>query len=300
MVTIGVDIGGTNVRLGIVDREGNLACFYKWKQNERFKKEPYVVLVEEISGMLRKQCIGSEEVTALCIAVPATISKDGSHVLDSPNIKEISQYSQKWMEERLKIPVSIEKDVNALLWYDIQTFGMETADTTIVGCYVGTGLGNGICIDGRLYRGYTGSAGELGHIPAWETDTVCSCGNIGCVESYLGGRYLDQLIQEKKVSGEIGEIFSLHAQEPMFEQYIDRLARTIAGEINILDPSWVVLGGGVLAMTDFPQQKLIERIQRYLRRPYPKESVKFQVSRNTGENGVIGAGLIAWEKNKGL
>jgi ribose 5-phosphate isomerase B len=161
--------------------------------------------------------------------------------------------------------------------------------------YAGTGLGNAICIDGKILTGNNGVAGELGHIPVLDNENICECGNKGCVEPIVGGKYLDALHSEFSDTP-ADKIFVAQGNHPLLMQYVRRLAAVVATEVNILDPATVILGGGVISMEGFPVEKLTENIKAYARKPLPSENLRFIISPNTGENGVIGAGICAWEQ----
>lgn len=182
-----------------------------------------------------------------------------------------------------------------LFTYDRRRFHLP--DTGVVmACYVGTGLGNAICIDGKLLTGSHGAAGELGHIPHAGSQSVCGCGNIGCAETQTAGKYLAKLKDELFPETALSDLFAVHAHHPAIQGYVADLASVIATEINILDPTVVVLGGGVLAMAGFPGALLERYIREHARKPLPENEMKIIFADDDGTNGVVGAGLYAWEQ----
>ena len=296
MYTIGIDIGGTNLRIGLVDKTIRLSCFEKFPQADILKDDAPKRLADFIRQYIHKNGVEGN-ITAVCTAFPAAIDKTRSIVLNAPNISGFNGVNVKSvLSGELGIPVYVEKDVNALLLYDLHQYALSQSGITIA-IYAGTGLGNAIYIDGEFLTGNNGVAGELGHIPMWDCEDICACGNEGCVETYIGGKHLNKLCESEFPQIDIVEIFKNHREHPLLLQYIKRLAMVIATEINILDPEIVIIGGGVVSMPDFPIDLLIQNIRHYARKPLPESNLKFIISENTGKNGVIGAGIHAWKQN---
>lgn len=328
MNTVGIDIGGTNLRIGLVAKDGALSCLERYPQAEILApasgSAPDTLASFILSYLLRHRGgAGSGEagsaasgssasgesgngsgtakygVAGVCVALPATIDRGRAVVLSAPNIRGFDGVDLRALLTRaLGVPVRVERDVNALLTCDLRRYGVEPAGV-VAGFYVGTGLGNAICIDGRLLTGSHGVAGELGHIPSWESDSICACGNRGCVETYVGGKYLDRLAREEFPDTPVRLLFAGHGGDPLLTRYIQRLAATVASEINILDPETVILGGGVLSMACFPRELLLKQIRRYTRKPLPERELRFVFSKDGGDNGVIGAGALAWDEAVG-
>ena len=161
----------------------------------------------------------------------------------------------------------------------------------VAGVYIGTGLGNAVCIDGRAYRGATGSACELGHIPVAGLTEDCGCGKKGCIELKASGRNLQRIADGLHCP--VGEVFIRHAEDEKVQEFITMAAIAIATEVTILDPVCVVLGGGVVGMPGFPLKTLTERVKENLRVPDPRASFKLELSSGDPEAGVVGAVINA-------
>ena len=142
------------------------------------------------------------------------------------------------------------------------------------------------------------SAGELGHIPVDGSTLICGCGNIGCMENLAGGKYLRSLTETVYPDTPIGELFTRHSSEPPLIRYVDRMAQAVATEINILDPDYVLIGGGVLAMKDFPRRTLEEMLLKRVRKPYPAENLQLLFPEDRPEKGVVGAAYFAMDLMK--
>ena len=293
-VVVGVDIGGTHLRVGCVSKTGKLSGYEKVRQRDILQKDPVEGLGRFLNHfMMEKKLVG--KVLGIVIGLPATLNREQTVVYNAPNLEGLDGVPlAERLEADLKIPVFLLKDVSALFYYDFMRFAISP-HTVAIGCYVGTGIGNAIYLDGKLFLGANGSAGELGHIPVWESKEPCGCGNKGCAEPLVGGKGLERIQMEYFPDTKIHELFLRHGRSPVLCEYIQHLALPIASEVNILDPQVLILGGGVISMEGFPVEELIEAIRVHARKPFPEKNLKILISENSGENGVIGAGLYAWD-----
>lgn len=293
---IGIDIGGTNFRIGSVSETGNLSYFEK-KSSEKLNEQNAVeYLVDEIQSYIKRYQLDGK-VLAVTIGVPSIVSKDKSFVYSTPNLKGLENVNLGHrLESKLGISVTVDRDVNYLLSYDIHTHRLdEKNEKTIVGMYIGTGLGNAISIDGKLYVGKNGAAGELGHIPLYGLEEMCACGNAGCVEIVCSGHTLQRLQKQYFPDTDISDIFVKHKDDPKIKQFIETLAIPISTEITILDPDYIVLGGGVLMMKEFPMNALVSNIKKCTRKPYPSNNLQFIFSEHTQSSGVLGGAYLKWK-----
>lgn len=288
---IGVDIGGTNLRIGAVDEQGVLTAF---------QKHPIGILAEKGDMLTGLQCFLRDyiaanrlDTAAVAIGFPATMDKARTRVLNAPNLKGLDNVELKQtLRDFLGIPVFLEKDVAMLFYHDAIQHDLPL-DGIVIGCYIGTGIGNVISIDGKLLTGSNGVACELGHIPIPGNHLTCGCGNQGCMETVASGRVLQTLVKDRDISA------AFRQMDGELKQFVDRIACAIAAEINILDPDAIVLGGGVLAMEQFPLKLLEERIYFHSRKPLPADNLKFYYSHDNGQNGVRGAAFFARQCLKG-
>ena len=141
-----------------------------------------------------------------------------------------------------------------------------------------------------------GVAGELGHIPQWKNTRECGCGNIGCLEPFGGGKRLAELCRTTHPDANIRTIYRDCAGDPDVWGQVDAMAIAVATEVNILDPAYVVLGGGLLQMEGFPIPYFEQKIRAYVRKPYPEQNLRLVYSRPDQENGIIGAAFYGWEQ----
>ena len=291
---IGIDIGGTSLRIGLVDKNGVPSSLEQVKQNTVFHGDSVKALIKFIENYIAHHSVDNN-IAGLAIALPGILDLEKNVILNLPNVSGFNGIPLKSiLQSHFSFPVYLLKDVSALYTYDAMRFKLNEAGV-IIACYVGTGLGNAICIDGKLLDGSHGVAGELGHIPIWGFSTKCGCGNEGCAEAVAAGVAVSRIHEQDFPDISIDDLFTKYPDS--FNLHITMLltAMTISAEINILDPHTVILGGGVLMMNGYPIERLKERILSHTRKPLPAENLKFIISDNPGENGVIGSGIYAWK-----
>jgi len=295
-VIICLDIGGTNCRLGLVDREGTLRE-PQILSTEALAQQGFVPALRESLEDYAARHRDTYALRAVSMGFPATVDRSRRKVLSAPNIPGLADNLPicDILEEALGHPVFLERDVNLLLAYDLQDLKLPRNDT-IIGVYFGTGIGNSIYIGGRFLAGANGVAGELGHIPRLGQQTLCGCGNESCIEPLGGGRRLSQLCETEFSDTPIKEIYLRHSSSELVRQQVEVMAAAVATEVNILDPDHVVLGGGLLQMEGFPLSYFEERIRFHTRKPYPLNSLRLLYARPNQENGIIGAGLHGWSQ----
>lgn len=292
--TLGVDIGGTNIRLGLVSLGGEIKALERYSSGEVSGDEA----VLKLGALLEDYINRNGTLEATCVGFPATVDKGRETVLSAPNLRGFDGVPVgRELTDRFGIPVYIEKDVNLLLMGDMSKLKLTASD--VVAGYIGTGIGNAIMIGGQLVTGANGVAGELGHVPFGDCEKICGCGNIGCAESVCGGVYLAKLCRERFPDTEICSLFTCHGDHHLLKEYIERLGRLIAAEVNIVDPEVLLIGGGVVEMADFPRDRLADAVLSHTRKPLPHDNLKIVYSPvGNGTNGVLGAGLYAWRKIK--
>lgn len=298
---VGIDIGGTHFRIGAVNYRREVEHFRKIPVRDVFYTGDALAdlakYLTDYCALLTTEGIIPE---AAAIGFPATLDRSRKKVLQAPNIPFMENLPvAEVLSETLHIPVYIERDVCMALCYDQQKYQIPACEV-LIGCYFGTGIGNAISINGKTLIGKDGAAGELGHIPADGSRLPCGCGNLGCMENLAGGKYLASLCENTYTHTPIGEIFTRHGREPLLLQFVDRIAMTVATEINILNPDYILIGGGVPQMRDFPLAYLDERIHFHTRKPYPEQSLQLIYTDDAENKCVLGAAIYAHgQYNKG-
>ncbi|WP_455819954.1 allose kinase [Pseudomonas cerasi] len=285
---LGIDIGGTSTRLMLMDNQQHWLNFHKiatasWSQSS----EALTELAQRIAQFLEQQ-----PVSGIMLGLPGILSRDRQQVLSLPFIQRLdNQPVAAELSERLGLPVAMDKDVNHLLLWDL--LQLPQLPDSAVGLYLGTGMGNSLWLNRQFYHGEHGAAGELGHIPFGESNLPCPCGNQGCAETVTSGHWLSGWAAQHLPDIPLAEVFSVHRHHPVLEAFVTRLAKVIAMEMNILDPDTLILGGGVLAMADFPQDALRQQIRQYLRPPITRSGLNIVFSAPGDQTGCRGACLAA-------
>lgn len=292
VLTIGIDIGGTNFRIGTVNARGEVLDFETNSSRMFDHADVIEVLSHAVMGYMERHDLRGK-ISGVGVGVPAIVSKDKQTILSAPNLKGFDNLRfADALSEKLTLPVFLDRDVNFLLRNDMRKLALP-ADKTVLGFYVGTGFGNAIYLDGRFYAGKNGAAGELGHVPLLDVEERCTCGNMGCSEVRCSGRYLELLAAKHFPNTPIRQVFAAHPNDPVLLKYVQDLAVPIATELNILDPDYAVLAGGVLYMPGFPQETLLESVREKVRRPYPAKNLDIRFTEHNQQSGVCGGGIHA-------
>ena len=289
MNVLGIDIGGTNFRLGIVREDGSLVKFEKLPTASVFRSGD---VLGDLAGFLKSASEGFP-FDAVTIGFPATLNRERTQVVQAPNIPFMEKLAvTDALQRALGVPVLAERDVTFALCYDVEKYKLPT-DGLICGIYYGTGIGNAILINGRPLTGRHGAAGELGHIPVPGSTIPCGCGNAGCMEAIAGGKALARIQRERYPETPIGEMFVRHGEERALIDFIDGMACAAATEINILDPDHVLLGGGVMNMRDFPRALFDEKLREHTRKPLPWQELKPVYTGDEPDKSVVGGAIYA-------
>lgn len=286
---IGIDIGGTHFRIGTVAVDESVSDFRRIPVKQVFFTDDPLGDLKNFLG----DYLQNKQVRAVSIGFPATLDAARQTVLQAPNVAFMENLPVvAALTETFEIPIFIERDVTMALCHDCQKHQIPMGGI-VCGIYYGTGIGNAISINGIPLIGRNGTAGELGHIPVDGSDAVCGCGNTGCMESLAGGKYLAHLQETRYPNTPIGELFARHGEDAELLRFVDRMAITAATEINILNPHYILIGGGIPSMKDFPRQRLLEQIHRHTRKPFPAEDLNILFTEDREDKAVIGAAIHA-------
>jgi allose kinase len=288
---LGVDIGGTHIRSGMVGRDLSLTNF-------RIAPSSLVEGAESARKLARYilEAAGGTAPKAVAIGFPSTLDSSRRRLLSTPNLAGYNDLAiADLLEDILCCRVIIDRDVNMLFRHDLYELSLPRKGVQIA-VYIGSGIGNVISVSGEILRGCNGVAAELGHIPMHGSSAVCGCGNIGCAETLAGGIRLSTLGSEYFPGTPVGELFVRFANTEVLAAFIDDLAIIITTEINLLDPDCIILGGGVLYMPGFPLSVLEARVLAHTRKPFPAANLRVLYSRASQEKGVLGAALSIFER----
>jgi glucokinase len=266
---LGVDIGGTKIAVGIVDRAGKILSQARTPMVANQTPEAALdAVVAAIDSVLSTY---SNEIEGIGICAPGPLDPKTGVVLNPPNLPCWRNYPlAERVSAKYSVPVKVDNDANAAalaetLWGAAQGFRYVFYAT------IGTGIGSGIVFDGAIYHGNTGSAGEGGHVSIDYRGPVCGCGKRGCIEILaagpaIGARARDKVAAEPLrakaildlVQGNISSITSQHVREAfesgdplareVLEDTVHLLTIWLGNIVDLIDPDVIVIGGGVAAM----------------------------------------------------
>ena len=183
-LTCGVDVGGTKILGGVVDEDGTVV-----EELRVVSPATDVAAIEDAITGLVTELAGRHQVEAVGVGAAGYIDKSRSVVMFAPNLAWRDLDLRAELEERVRLPVVVENDANAAAWGEFRFGAGEDVDDLLL-VTVGTGVGGGVVLDGRLHRGAFGVGGEIGHMRVVPGGVRCGCGNLGCLESYGSGTAL--------------------------------------------------------------------------------------------------------------
>jgi glucokinase len=310
-LTIGVDIGGTKVLGAVVDRSGEVLAQSR-RDTPASDTGEIVRRIVSVIHELRE----SYEVDSIGIGAAGWIDVSRSTILFAPNLAWRNEPLRELIQRQVDLPIMVENDGNVAAWAEFVFGAGRDADDSMVLITVGTGIGSGIVLGGKLVTGANGIAGELGHIVSVPGGHLCGCGRLGCLEQYASGSALVRFAQQaakddpdsatqllalaggstEAINGPMvtraakaGDPASLGA----FDQIGYWLASGLGDLVQVLDPQVLVIGGGVIEAGDL----LLGPVRRYFtdalaqRGRLPVGEVRPALLGNTA--GVVGAADLA-------
>jgi len=297
-VIIGMDLGGTNLRIGAVTPDNKItAPFIMRSSSIALAEHPVKKLCEIIEEYKQQNQI--REIDAISIGVPSSVENDKETVICTTNIRD--KYGNavfyhtniaKEIREYFRVPVFVNNDVNNILLYDIMENHLEEKKI-VIGIYIGTGVGASVMIDGKLLEGKNGAELDIGHIPYYGQTAKCSCGKKGCCECYASGWRL-QKIREKYYPGTgIGDIFTEHKDEKPVKEFVKACANIYAVMATIFNPDTIIVGGGVPEMQGFPRSEFEKEVKKTTGTDVMAYGFDFVYSKEFAGKGVIGAAIFA-------
>ncbi|MGB4661676.1 MAG: ROK family protein [Mobilitalea sp.] len=266
---IGIDLGGTNIKGSIFNREMKLVEELR-TPTEAVQGSEYVLerMYELVCSMLEHSKLSKTEVAGMGIGVPGLLNIEEGISLFSPNFPDWEDVPiVQWFMDRLHFPVYIDNDVRMNL-YGERYLGAGIGYKNIVLITLGTGLGSGIMIDGHVLYGATASAGEIGHMNMYREGRPCRCGSSGCLGRYVSALGMLRTFREKIESGQksiicdwVDNDLSLVTAKMISKAYdlsdetaIDTLKETgeilgfgLTNVINLYNPEVIIIGGGMAA-----------------------------------------------------
>ncbi len=312
---VSIDMGGTKILGALINSKSGIVATTKKPTERKTGKAKYAqALYETVEKLIEVSGVKEEQIKAICLGVPGSVNPHTGIIGLAPNLGIKNYNIKKDLQKFTKIPVLIENDVN-LGALGIQKFGAAKGKKNVLVVFVGTGIGSGIILDGKLYRGTSMTAGEIGHMIVDPEGPVCGCGQFGCFEALASRTAIvrDIIPKLKKKKGgalvktfrKTGQIKSralaaaVEAQEKEAVWAVNRscevIGQVLANINNLMNFEMIVLGGGVLeALGTHMMPKIKEAFSRYTLKD-PAKHVKIVESKLGDESAIYGGLALAEE-----
>lgn len=312
MVYIGIDVGGTGIKVGVVSPEGKLLA---QGETPTLVGRPYQDIIRDMAECMRRVMteggFKDEDVVSIGVGIPGVADAKTGTVIFCTNMgwKDVPLRTE--LQKYLDRPVYIDNDATVAGFAE-SVVGVSKDTHSSVFVTLGTGVGGGIVIDGKPWSGFHGVGSEIGHIPMDNDGEPCSCGNRGCMERYCSAtavirmgrheaiRHTDSLMFDL-CGGDLRKLNAKHvfdaakqgdpAAMTVFNQYVDYLCKACYVIIAFLNPEVIVLGGGVSKAGDFLANEVRRRMPDYLlfkTLPYSR----IEIASLGADAGMIGAAML--------
>ena len=310
-LTIGIDIGGTKVLGGVVDENGKILATHR----EATPKEGGVALTTTIANVA-KVLLRDHDAVAMGVSAAGFVSSDRETMLATPNISGWNGVNLKnELGKLIDLPIVIENDANAAAWGEA-VFGAGVGEAQMMMITVGTGIGGGAVIEGKLHRGAYGIAAEFGHLRVGPEGHLCGCGARGCFEQYASGNALMRHVREAinaspdaahnllaRGDGTIAGLSGHHITDAArdgdpialagFNTTAQWLGAGIASLSVLFDPACVVIGGGVIDAGEILLAPTRVALERYMPFSGKHPTPRIVAATLGNDAGLVGAASLA-------
>jgi len=297
---VGVDVGGTNIKLGVVGPAGVIIF------RNSFATKPFAssrtklidALTREIEAAIITSGLTKKQIAGVGIGVPGLVDFERGFVRFLPNIHGWKNVPLKRiLQKKIKLPVFVDNDVKVITLAESK-FGAGRGVKNLICLTLGTGVGSGLILNGALYRGQDNAAGELGHMPLNEHGPKCNCGGFGCFERYVGNHAL--CVLACRIMGKQGmSMEAMHALAEkgnkralvFWKKAAEHIGNGLVGVVNLLNPHLIVIGGGISHNEKFLFKNVTATIKQ---RAMSLQGAAFKIKRAKFKDdaGIIGAYVL--------
>jgi glucokinase len=311
---IGVDLGGTNVSVGVLSEDGSRTVSFQSEPTESERGAESIVdriadgIERGIANAMSELGIQRDRFLGVGIGAPGPLDRERGLVVVAPNLGWRNFPLRDAITERVGLPAALDNDANCAT-YGEWWLGAARGGRNVVGMTIGTGIGGGLILDGALYHGSSDVAGEVGHMSINSSGRHCKCGNYGCIEAYASGPAIAERAREALMSEDhsmlpdlVNGNLELITAETVYDasERGDEIARHVVREtaqylgaavanlLNIFNPDVVVIAGGVTRAGE----ALFEPLRAEVRRRAFKPAVdvcRIVPGALAGRQGVVGA-----------
>lgn len=309
MYHIGIDLGGTNIAAGVVDENNRLLFAESVPTGLPRPAEAIADAIYRLTEkLLKKHEMSFQDILSIGIGIPGSMNKETGTIEYANNFGFTNVPFLDMLKPFFTMPVYIENDGNAAAWGEYIA-GAGKGCTSMLAVTLGTGVGGGIILNGRIYDGYNNAAGEIGHMVIKRGGRPCTCGRFGCLEAYASATALaaraaaaaaaapDSWLNRggsdsRKINGKLVfdavQLGDAAAVEVM-EEFLSDLAEGLANLVNILQPELVCVGGGLSGAGDLLLKPLAEKVKPLLYTRNSERNMKLVLARLGNDAGIIGA-----------
>ncbi len=312
MYNIGIDLGGTNIKVGVVDDNYNIIGRSNIKTNlPRPSEEIVNSIVEGVELACADAKISVSDVNSIGIGTPGTANRNTGVVLYSCNLGFNNFGLGAMLSEKLGTEVFVENDANAAAFGEVVN-GAGKGYKNVVVITLGTGVGGGIIIDGKIYTGFNFCGAELGHSVIEYNGRQCGCGRKGCFEAYSSATALINFTKEAmaedkntkmwEIAGSIDGVDGKTAFDgfragdntatEVVNKYINYLGCGLTNVVNIFQPEVLLIGGGICKEGENLTKPLLEYIAKESYCIDPECSTKLDIAKLGNDAGIIGAAYL--------
>lgn len=309
LTTIGVDVGGTSLKAGLVRGARILKQDLLTTSHFRSRQELLTGLTEIVRHLVRES---DRPIQGIGVGIPGWVTYPEGVVRSCANLPGWRDVPLRaLLRRRLRLPVWVDNDVNVMTLAE-WIYGAGRGSKNLVCLTLGTGVGGGFILEGSLYRGAQGSAGELGHLPIAEDGLRCSCGGKACLERYVGNRAILKSVRARLTQGATSRMLELvggrldrltpeiidracELADPLAKETWgragERIGLALAAVVNLLNPERIVIGGGLAKAGKWLFGPIRQTVRKRAMKGLGKVPI---VPAELGTSaGVIGAALLA-------
>lgn len=292
---LGIDVGGGSIRGTVVDKEGNSYFDFSIPTDANATNRDFLDAI----GIVARKCLIAEPVDAIGIGTPGPLDIDTGVLISSANLKNLSNVELvSYVKEKFHLPVYFNNDANCASLGEYY-FGAGKNAKSLVVFTLGTGLGCGWVVNGKVFNGYKGNGMEAGHVTVVKDGSLCGCGQRGCVEAYFStkgflARYND--LTQKEIAN-AKEFFSLVSEEDskakqVLDFAVSAFAEAIRNVVHLVNPDRIVFVGGITASYDLFGKSLEEKAKKIIF-PVLAKHLEFKVGSSVA--GSFGAAALAFQ-----
>lgn len=298
MKNIGIDIGGTFIKAAIVEGKGKIVLSSKTPTPENGQDIPKKV-IEMIQELTKKAKVDMSEIKSVGIGVPGVCDTKKGTIVNCPNIENCKNIEIcKCISQTFGVDSYIDNDANCAALGEY--IASDVKSDSFVFVTLGTGVGGGIILGGRLLRGINSAAGEVGHIVIKQNGERCNCGRRGCWERYASVTALVRQAKEAGFTGHVSgrSIFAERAKgnkkaDEVIKKWLEYVAEGICDMVNIFQPEEIVIGGGISREGNLILEPVAAFAQKYsIKDTNSKRNTKIRISKLFNDAGVVGASFL--------